>query len=334
MRTAIIGAGSWGTTMAALIADGGDVTLWARRPELAAALATGENPDYLPGTALPPMRATSDLATAIEGADAVLLAVPSHGLRQVVDAMPPLARDVPILSLTKGIEQGTGLRMTEVIGDVLPGHDPSVIGVLSGPNLAGEIAAGEPAATVVALRDADVAVRLQQAIMRPRFRVYTNNDVVGAELCGALKNVMAIAAGMITGMRFGMNTSAMFITRALAEMTRLGIRLGSSPLTFGGLAGLGDLVATCMSPRSRNHSVGARLGAGETIASILADSAQVAEGVKTTPAVLSLASREGVEMPIAEEVGRVLRGESTPLESVERLMAREARPEGHGIIDA
>ena len=333
MRIAIIGAGSWGTTMAGLIADGGDAVLWARRPELAAAIAAGENPDYLPGIALSPMQATSELGEALDGADAVLLAVPSHGLRAVLEVAPSIDPRTPILSLTKGIEQGTGLRMTEVIRDVLPGHDAAMVGVLSGPNLAKEIVHGEPAATVIALRDLDTATSLQEAIMRPRFRVYTNNDVIGAELCGALKNVMAIAAGMITGMQFGLNTSAMFVTRALAEMARLGLRLGSNPLTFGGLAGLGDLVATSMSPLSRNHTVGARLGAGESIEEILSDTAQVAEGVKTTPAVLALAAREDVEMPIAEEVGRVLRGESTPLESVERLMTREARPEGHGIIE-
>jgi glycerol-3-phosphate dehydrogenase (NAD(P)+) len=333
MRMAVIGAGSWGTTMASLVAERSDVALWARRPDLAEAINGGENPDYLPGVALPPMRATSDLAEALDGAEAVLLAVPSHGLRSVLEAAPPIPVDIPILSLTKGIEQGSGMRMTEVIRDVLPEHRTAAIGVLSGPNLAKEIVAGEPAATVVALRDLAVAEVLQRAIMTRRFRVYTNNDVIGAEICGALKNVMAIAAGMITGMQFGLNTSAMFVTRALAEMARLGMRLGSNPLTFGGLAGLGDLVATSMSPLSRNHSVGARLGAGETIEEILATSAQVAEGVKTTPPVLALAEREGVEMPIAEEVGRVLRGESTPLESVERLMTREAQSEGHGIIE-
>lgn len=333
MRLAVIGAGSWGTTVASIVAERSDVVLWARRPELADAIGQGENPDYLPGVQLPGMRATADLAEALTGAEAILLAVPSHGFRTVLESAPPIAPDVPILSLTKGIEQGTGMRMTEVVQDVLGGHRPDHIGVLSGPNLAKEIVAGEPAATVIALRNAEVATTLQRAVMGRRFRVYTNNDVVGAELCGALKNVMAIAAGMITGMRFGLNTSAMFVTRALAEMARLGISLGSNPLTFGGLAGLGDLVATSMSPLSRNHSVGARLGAGESISQILADTAQVAEGVKTTPAVLALAAREGVEMPIAEEVGRVLRGESTPLDSVERLMTREARPEGHGIVE-
>lgn len=333
MRMAVIGAGSWGTTVASLVAERSDVTLWARRPDLAEAINAGENPDYLPGVELPPIRATSDLAEALGGAQAVLLAVPSHGFRAVLEAAPPIPSDVPILSLTKGIEQGSGMRMTEVVRDVLPDHRGAAIGVLSGPNLAKEIVAGEPAATVVALRDLELAEILQRAIMTRRFRVYTNNDVIGAEICGALKNVMAIAAGMITGMRFGLNTSAMFVTRALAEMARLGMRLGSNPLTFGGLAGLGDLVATSMSPLSRNHSVGARLGAGETIEEILATSAQVAEGVKTTPPVLSLAEREGVEMPIVEEVGRVLRGESMPLQSVERLMTREAVSEGHGIIE-
>ncbi len=331
MRIAIIGGGSWGTTMAAIIADQVDVVLWARRPALAEQIANGENPDYLPGYRLPRIAATSDLGEALSGADAVLMAVPSHGFRGVLESAPPIPRSTPILSLTKGIEQGSGQRMTEVIREVLADHDHTRIGVLSGPNLAREIMDGEPAATVIAIRDAVAGADLQQALKTPRFRVYTNNDVTGSELCGALKNVMAIAAGMIAGLGLGLNTTAMFLTRALAEMTRLGIRLGSSPLTFGGLAGIGDLVATCMSPLSRNHTVGTKLGRGMTLTEILAETPQVAEGVKTTPAVLELAAREGVEMPIAVEVGRVLRAESTPLESIERLMTRDARPEAHGI---
>ncbi len=332
MRIAVIGAGSWGTTVASLVAGQADVVLWARRPELASAIAAGANPDYLPGYALPPIATTADLDAALAGADAILMAVPSHGYRDVLASAPTPSPTTPIVSLTKGIEQGTGLRMTEVTREVLPRHDPSRIGVLSGPNLAREIMAGEPAATVIAMRDLGAAEGLQHALMTPRFRVYTNNDVTGSEICGALKNVMAIAAGMMAGMELGLNTTGMFITRALAEMTRLGIRLGSSPLTFGGLAGVGDLVATCLSPLSRNHSVGLELGRGRTLSQILAGTTQVAEGVKTTPAVLALAEREGVEMPITVEVGRVLREESTPTESVARLMTRDPQAEAHGII--
>lgn len=331
MRIAIIGSGSWGTTVAAIVAGQTEVILWARRPELAASIARGENPDYLPGHPLPAIATTSDLDHAFIGAEAILMAVPSHGYRAVLEAAPPIPPATPILSLTKGIEQGSGLRMTEVTHQVLPGHDRSRIGVLSGPNLAKEIIEGEPAATVIAVRDSVAGIDLQRALMTPKFRVYTNNDVVGSELSGALKNVMAIAAGMIGGLGFGLNTKSMFLTRALAEMTRLGIRLGGSPLTFGGLAGMGDLVATCLSPLSRNYMVGEKLGLGMTVTEILDQTSQVAEGVKTTPAVLELAQREGVEMPIAAEVGRVLRGEATPLQSIERLMTRDARPEAHGI---
>ncbi len=319
--------------MASLIAEQTDVVLWARRPELARAITAGSNPDYLPGYDLPPIAATADLAEACSGAEAILMAVPSHGFRAVLQAAPAIPRSTPILSLTKGIEQGTGKRMTEVTREVLPDHEPSLIGVLSGPNLAKEIMNGEPAATVIAIKDSLAAASLQEALMTPRFRVYTNNDVTGSELCGALKNVMAIAAGMISGLNLGLNTTGMFLTRALAEMTRLGIRLGSSPLTFGGLAGVGDLVATCISPLSRNHSVGQRLGEGMVLSQVLAETSQVAEGVKTTPAVLDLANREAVEMPIAVEVGRVLREESTPIESIHRLMTRDARAEAHGIIE-
>lgn len=331
MRIAVIGAGSWGTTMAAGVSRNADVRLWARRPELAAALRSGHNPDYLDGFDLPMLDASDDLAGTIAGADAILVAVPSHGFRAVLtEAAPTIDPSTPLLSLTKGLEQGTNLRMTEVIADVLPEHDRRRIGVLSGPNLAAEILRGEPAATVIAIRDDDVATALQAAVMTPTFRVYTNNDVIGAEVAGALKNVMAIAAGMVHGMGFGLNTMAALVTRALAEVTRLGVALGGAPLTFGGLAGVGDLMATCLSDLSRNHRVGVELGRGRPIAEITAAMSMVAEGVKTTPPVLALARAHAIEMPIADEVGRVLDG-GDPHDSVGRLMGRDAKPEGHGI---
>jgi glycerol-3-phosphate dehydrogenase (NAD(P)+) len=332
MRIAIVGAGSWGTTMGLVTATNGPVSLWARRPDLAEAINAGSNPDYLDGIALPPLKASSDLAETLAGAEAVFVAVPSHGLRAVMEEAAHLIDSAtPVLSLTKGLEQGSNLRMTEVLAEALPGHDRRRVGVLSGPNLAREIAQGEPAATVIALRDQDAAAELQAAVMTPLFRVYTNNDVIGSELAGAAKNVMAIAAGMVHGLGFGLNTMAAMVTRALAEVTRLGVAMGGSPLTFGGLAGVGDLMATCLSDLSRNHRVGVELGRGRPIDEIVADMRMVAEGVKTTGPVLELAGRHGVEMPIAAEVGRVLDGGS-PHESVVRLMGREARTEGHGIV--
>ncbi len=331
MRVSIIGAGSWGTTMASLVAENADVTLWARREELAAALRSGGNPDYLPGLELPPIDATSDLEAALSGADAILVAVPSHGFRTVLEgAASHIPASTPVLSLTKGIERGSHLRMTEVVADVLAGHDRSRVGVLSGPNLAREIVAGEPAATVIAIADPDAAGLLQTAVMTPRFRVYTNPDVVGAELAGAMKNVMAIAVGIIQGLGFGLNTVATTITRALAEITRLGIAMGGDQLTFGGLAGVGDLMATCMSELSRNHQVGHQLGQGRSLDDIVDEMRMVAEGVKTTTPVLEMAATKGIELPIASEVGRVLAG-GAPEESVARLMGRGPKAEGYGL---
>lgn len=331
MRVSIIGAGSWGTTMASLVSENADVVLWARRPDLVQALRSGTNPDYLPGIQLPPIEATTDLEQALAGADAVLVAVPSHGFRAVLEgAADHVPNTTPVLSLTKGIERGSHLRMTEVVNDVLAGHDPSRIGVLSGPNLAREIVAGEPAATVIAIADPTAAGLLQSVVMTPRFRVYTNPDVVGAELAGATKNVMAIAVGIIQGLGFGLNTVATTITRALAEITRLGIAMGGDQLTFGGLAGVGDLMATCMSDLSRNHQVGLQLGEGRPLAEIIDEMRMVAEGVKTTTPVLEMAAAKGIELPIAAEVGRVLEG-GAPSESVVRLMGRDPKAEGYGL---
>lgn len=329
-RIAVIGAGSWGTTVASLWATTTETVLWARRQELADTInETRINPEYLPGSTLPAtVTATHDLAAAVRGADAVVMAVPSHGFRDVFTGLAPLLPPtVPIVSLTKGIEQGSLARMTEVIAAVVPDHDPGVTGVLSGPNLSTEVAAGQPTASVIAMTDLDVAQELQELFMGPTFRVYTNEDVVGCELAGALKNVMAIAAGMSDGLGFGDNTRATLLTRALAELTRLGVSLGGRPETFAGLAGMGDLIATCGSDKSRNHRVGYHLARGRTLDEIVAEMNMVAEGVKTTGSVLGLAERMGVDMPIAIHVGMVLDGEITPREGVLSLMTREAKAE-------
>jgi glycerol-3-phosphate dehydrogenase (NAD(P)+) len=330
MHVAVIGAGSWGTTVAALAARSNPTVLWARRPELAAAInQSSENTDYLPGHRLPyTLRAVSDLSEAVSGAELVVMGVPSHGFRQVFsDLVAELAPDVPVLSLTKGIEQGTLLRMTEVIGDIAPDRRTERIGVLTGPNLAREVMDGHPAAAVVAMVDEEAATQVQQAFMGPTFRVYRNSDVVGAELAGALKNVMAIAAGMAKGLGFGQNTLAALITRALAELTRLGVALGGRAETFAGLAGMGDLIATCQSDESRNNRVGMALASGKRLEEIIAELKMVAEGVKTTRPVLALAASHGVDMPIAAQVEEVLSGATHPREAVLTLMTREAKAE-------
>jgi glycerol-3-phosphate dehydrogenase (NAD(P)+) len=249
-------------------------------------------------------------------------------LREAAEFVRPA---VPVVSLAKGVEQGTLRRMTEVIGEVLPTHLPDRIGVLTGPNLAREVAAGQPAASVVAMRDEPAAHDLQRLVMTITFRVYTNPDVVGCEIAGALKNVMAIAAGIADGLGYGDNTKAALLTRGLAELTRLGIALGGNPLTFSGLAGMGDLVATCTSTQSRNRTVGVELGRGRKLDDIVADMKMVAEGVKSTAAVLELAQRHRVEMPIAEQVGAVLYEGKRAEDLVTALMLREAKAELHGI---
>jgi glycerol-3-phosphate dehydrogenase (NAD(P)+) len=328
-QVAVIGAGSWGTAVAALAAREHSVTLWARRPDLAEAINNrGENPDYLPGVRLPfGLRATTDLAEAISGATLIAMAVPSHGFAQVMEDIGSIPPDVPLISLTKGIEVGSLRRMTEVIQGALSDHDPRRIGVLTGPNLAAEVMAGSPTAAVVAMADAEAASRVQKTMTGPTFRVYTNDDVVGCELAGSLKNVMAIAAGMSTGLGFGDNTRAALITRALAEVTRLGVALGGQPPTFAGLAGMGDLIATCTSPHSRNHRVGLGLAAGKKLDEIQSEMNMVAEGVKTTKAVLELAARASVEMPIAQQVGLVLYEGHHPRQAVMSLMTRASKAE-------
>ena len=327
VRVSVIGAGSWGTAVAALVAARTPTVLWARRPELADAInRDSENPDYLPGTRLPyGLRATADLEEAA-ASEIVVMAVPSHGFRTVISKLA-LRPDRLILSLTKGIEQDTLLRMTQIVADVLPDHDPAMVGVLTGPNLAKEVVAGFPAAAVVAMPDADQAGIIQDLLMGPTFRVYTNGDLIGCETAGALKNVMAIAAGMSAGLGFGDNTRATLITRALAELTRLGVAMGGRESTFAGLAGMGDLIATCVSAQSRNHMVGRALAQGRQLDDITADMNMVAEGVKTTEAVLALAERHQVEVPIATQVGRVLYAGAHPREAVLELMTRSAKSE-------
>ncbi len=334
MRVAVIGAGSWGTAVANIVGGKQPVTLWARRSDLAASINEDRlNPDYLPGFSLSDrITATNDLEAALDGAEAVVMGVPSHGFRSVVEAVgEQIANETPILSLAKGVERETLMRMTEVASDVLPDHRRDRIGVLTGPNLAKEIVAGQPAATVISMQDNEAAEALQQVFIGPSFRVYTNDDVVGSEAAGALKNVMAIAAGMAHGLGFGDNTMATLITRALAELTRLGIAMGGRPLTFAGLAGMGDLIATCMSSQSRNHTVGFGLGKGKKLDEIIAEMNQVAEGVKSTPGILALAERHQIEMPIAVQVARVLYEGASPADALANLMGRSAKPEMHGI---
>jgi len=329
---AVVGAGSWGTAVAGLCTRASTVVLWARRPEVADEVTVEHtNAAYLPGHVLPAvLRATTELKEAVAAADVVVLGVPSHGFRDVLeDAAPHVVPGTPVVSLAKGVEQGTLLRMTEVVREVLPG---SPVGVLTGPNLAKEVAAGQPAASVVAFTDLGLAERLMGVFGTPRFRVYTNDDVIGCELAGALKNVVAIAVGMAHGMGFGDNTKASLITRGLAELSRLGVALGGRPLTFSGLAGMGDLVATCSSPQSRNRTVGAALGSGKTIAQVVAEMNMVAEGVRTSRAVVDLARGVGLELPIAEAVAGVCHEGWTATDALESLLARGTGFEQDGIL--
>jgi len=325
--TVVVGAGSWGTTIATLLAARGPTTLWARSAALADVLTTThENPRYLPGVMLPrTLRVTSCLTEAVFGADLVLVAVPSHGFRLVLEAMAEaVAGDAAVVSLAKGIEAGTNLRMSEVIADVLSGRHA---GVLCGPNFAHEVAAGQPAATVVALDDESLARRVQERLHCGTFRVYTATDVVGCEIAGASKNVMAIAAGMSDGLGFGDNTRALLVTRGLAEQARLGEALGAQRETFGGLAGVGDLVATCTSSQSRNRSVGMQLAQGRKLSEITAEMYMVAEGIRTARPLVELARAHGVELPIAEQVADLVAGETSPTQAVAALMERPARSE-------
>jgi glycerol-3-phosphate dehydrogenase (NAD(P)+) len=331
MRVAVVGAGSWGTTVAGLTCHNAETTLWARRKELADELNEEHtNSAYLPDIRLPEeMRATASLEEAVGRADVVVMAVPSHGFRDVLTEVADHVRPwVPVLSLTKGLEQGSNKRMTEVINELLPDHPA---GVLTGPNLAREVAVGHPAAAVVAMADRRIARALRPLFAGPTFLVFTNLDIIGCELAAVVKNVLAIAAGMVDGMGFGDNTKATLLTRGLTEMTRLGVTLGGQPLTFSGLAGMGDLVATCSSSKSRNHTVGEELGKGRPLDEIVGEMKMVAEGVKSSKVVATLAAEHGVEMPIAEQVEAVCHRGATVSEAMGSLMQRRAGSEFWGI---
>jgi glycerol-3-phosphate dehydrogenase (NAD(P)+) len=317
---AVIGAGSWGTTVASLVANNAPAILWARREEVADEVNSNHtNEAYLPGGRLhPELRATNSLQEALGDAEVVVMGVPSIGARAVLEEAALYLRPrVPIVSLSKGLEQGTRLRMTEVVGQVLPGH---IAGVLTGPNIAKEVLEGYAAAAVIAMPD-EVACQALQGVFRTRvFRVYTSTDVVGAETAGALKNVVAIAAGMAQGLGAGDNTRALVISRSLAELTRLGVAMGGDPQTFSGLAGMGDLLATCLSPHSRNRQVGEMLARGKTIDEITSEMKMVAEGIKTSRVVMELAAEYDVEMPIAAEVYAVTHQGRTAREAFRGLL--------------
>jgi glycerol-3-phosphate dehydrogenase (NAD(P)+) len=313
-----------------VLADAGaEVTMWGRRPEVAEAVnTTHTNPDYLPGIELPAsIRATTDPARAARGAEFVILAVPSQTLRaNLAEWAPLLPPDAVLVSLMKGIELGTTKRMSEVIEEVAKAG-PERVAVLSGPNLAKPIAARQPAASVVACTDEAVAKRLQTVCHTAYFRPYTNTDVIGVELGGAVKNVIGLAVGIADGMGLGDNTKGSLITRGLAETTRLGVAMGADPLTFSGLAGLGDLVTTCSSPLSRNHTFGTNLGRGMTLEETIAATSQTAEGVKSCESVADLARRHGVDMPITETVVDIVHNGKQPAVAVKELMSRSAKSE-------
>ncbi|MQA26645.1 MAG: NAD(P)H-dependent glycerol-3-phosphate dehydrogenase [Micromonosporaceae bacterium] len=329
-RAAVMGAGSWGSTFAKVLGDAGtDVTIWARRPEIAESVnERHENPDYLPGIPLPErVTATADPLAALDGADLVVLAVPSQTLRQNLAGWTgAIGADATLVSLMKGVELGTGQRMSQVITEVT-GASPGRVAVVTGPNLAKEIAACQPTATVVACEDPARAELIQRTVATQYFRPYTNLDVVGCEVGGAVKNVIALAYGICTGMGFGDNTKATLITRGLAETARLGVKLGADPMTFAGLAGLGDLVATCVSPLSRNHTFGEHLGRGMTVAEAQEATKQTAEGVKSCLSIRDLARSHGVEMPITEQVERVCHEGLEPQGAIVELMRRSMKSE-------
>ncbi|HEX5427042.1 MAG TPA: NAD(P)H-dependent glycerol-3-phosphate dehydrogenase [Pedococcus sp.] len=328
-HAAVFGTGSWGTAFASVLADGGTtVRMWGRRQEVVDQVNAGCNADYLPDLALPSLvSATTDPAEAARDADVIVLAVPSQTLRANLGEWGEVLGDTAaVVSLMKGVELGTTKRMSEVIAEV-GGVDPRRIVVLSGPNLAPEIARKQPAASVVACVDEAVAGTVAAAANPPYFRPYTNTDVVGTELCGALKNVIALAVGMAEGLGFGDNSKASIITRGLAETTRLGLALGADPVTFSGLAGVGDLIATCMSPLSRNHAFGVKLGQGMSIADVVAQTRQTAEGVKSCESILQLAGAHGVEVPIVEQVAAVVHDGRPPAEVVGALMGRALKNE-------
>jgi glycerol-3-phosphate dehydrogenase (NAD(P)+) len=331
VNVTVLGAGSWGTTVATITAKRNPTTLWARDPEVAREIdERHSNPRYLEGFVLPEtLRSTSDLEEAVSGADVLVVGIPSHGFRQVLQQASPHVRPwIPVVSLTKGFEGGSLLRMTQVIKRVLPGRPAAA---LTGPNIAKEIMAGFAAASVVATEDLSVASALQGVLRRGLFRIYTNHDVIGCEVGGALKNVIAIAAGMAEGLGVGDNTRAAVIARGLAELTRLGVAMGGERHTFAGLAGMGDLMVTCISRHSRNRHVGEQLGKGRSLEDILGEMNMVAEGVKTSSLVMELSERHGgIEMPICSRIEGVVTGRLSVLDAYEGLMrtvpGHEAEP--------
>ena len=332
VRVAVLGSGSWGTTFAMVLADAGcEVRLWGRDADVAREVSTARtNEKYLPGIALPPMTGTTDAAAALAGAQIVVVAVPSQVARATLTGLRELVEpDAVIVSLMKGVELGTDERMSQVIVEALD-VPLSRVAVISGPNLAPEIAERQPTATVVACADPDAARLVADACASSYFRPYTNSDVVGVELCGAVKNVIALCVGMAQGRGFGSNTTATVITRGLVEITRLGLALGADAETFAGLAGMGDLVATCTSPLSRNHTLGGHIGEGMSLAEAVAATGTTAEGAKSCRSVLDLAQKHGVDMPITQGVVSVLY-DGLPVEDMARaLLARPQKAEGVG----
>ncbi len=328
---AVVGAGSWGTALARILANKGNhVALWAREPEVVAEIKnTGENQSFLPGVQLPgSLEASSDLAEVVAGKGMVISVVPSQFVGQILgEVAKELVPDAQIVSASKGIEASTGRRMDEVLSALLTPEQAQLLTFLSGPSFAAEVSVEAPTAVVVASRSPAAALRAQDAFQTEHFRVYTNSDVLGVELGGALKNVIALAAGVVAGMGFGHNTLAALMTRGLAEITRLGVAMGADPATFSGLAGMGDLVLTCTGSLSRNRSVGFRIGQGESLEEVLNGMRGVAEGVRTVQAVRELAAEYRVEMPISQEVHALLWEGRTAKEAVRNLMLRDPKPE-------
>jgi glycerol-3-phosphate dehydrogenase (NAD(P)+) len=327
LKVGLLGGGSWGTTVASLVTRNAPVTIWARNADTVEEINTRHsNEKYLPGASLPErLLATHDIAEAVCNADVVIMGIPSQNFRSVLEEVKKHIRAwVPVISLTKGLELDTRMRMTEIINEVLPGHP---VGVLTGPNLAREIMGGQAAASVIAMEDEIIVRELQNLFKSGLFRVYTNTDVVGCELGGVLKNIIAIAVGMGDGQGAGDNTRAALITRGLAEVTRLGVAMGGRPETFAGLAGMGDMIATCTSPQSRNRHVGVELGKGRNMQDIIDEMVMVAEGAKSAPAVMALAEQYAVEMPIAGDVYRVLSEHSNAKTAYRGLLRVQAGAE-------
>ena len=327
LRVGLLGGGSWGTTVASLVSRNAPIKLWARDAETVDDINSNHrNSKYLPDSVLPKeLKATGDLGEAVADADVLVMGIPSSNFRAVLEEAQQYLRPwVPVISLTKGLELSTGKRMTEVIEDVLPGHP---VGVLTGPNLAREIMAGQAAASVISMEDEIIVKQLQQLFHSGLFRVYTNTDLLGCELGGVLKNIIAIAVGMGDGLGAGDNTRSALITRGLAEITRLGVAMGGRPETFAGLTGMGDMIATCTSPLSRNRHVGVELGKGRKIDEIIDDMLMVAEGVKSAPTVIALAKEHGVAMPIAEDVFEVTKGNRSAVQAYRGLIRASAGAE-------